>query len=172
MSRRTRALPALANPFSRRRAPLSSGAGEPAVTRNRPAVAQAAREGLVREHVGGLDAETANPCRQADHRMGTTVRVLLEPLQAPALDLPDLLGEHTHRAIARCSSAKVLAATASPSAVRRVGLKPRMPRRASVLLIRLPIRVRSPIRVSRSRLGRLASSSSGLGITAMLQWSR
>ena len=38
-----------------------------------------------------------------------------------------------------------------------------MPSRASVLLIRLPMRVRSPTRFSGSRLGRLASSSSRLG---------
>jgi hypothetical protein len=55
------------------------------------------------------------------------------------------------------------------AALRRVGVKPRMPRRASVALIRLPRRVRSPTRLLRSRLGRLASSSARLGIAAMLQ---
>ena len=53
--------------------------------------------------------------------------------------------------------------------MRRVGLKPRMPRRARVLFIRLTIRVRSLTRFSRSRFGRLASSSSSVGIIAMVQ---
>ena len=57
-------------------------------------------------------------------------------------------------------------------ALRSVGLKPRTPRRARVLFIRFTMRVRSPTRLSRSRFGRLASSSSSVGIAAMVQWSR
>ena len=44
-----------------------------------------------------------------------------------------------------------------------------MPKRASVDFIRLVMRVRSRTRVSRSRFGRLASSSAWVGIAAMLQ---
>ena len=55
---------------------------------------------------------------------------------------------------------------------RRVGLKLRTPSRASVAFIRLTMRVRSPTRHSRSRFGRLASSSAIVGTRAMLQWPR
>jgi hypothetical protein len=86
------------------------------------------------------------------------------------------------RVMSRCSSAKVLGGSGMPSgvctlarrsaALRRVGLKLRMPSRVRVDFIRLTIRVRSPTRQSRSRLGRLASSSAIVGTRAMLQWPR
>ena len=53
-----------------------------------------------------------------------------------------------------------------------MGLKLRTPSRASVAFIRLTMRVRSPTRHSRSRFGRLASSSAIVGTRAMLQWPR
>jgi hypothetical protein len=56
--------------------------------------------------------------------------------------------------------------------LRRVGLKLRMPSRAKVPFIRLTMRVRSLTRHSRSRLGRLASSSAIVGTRAMVQWPR
>lgn len=59
----------------------------------------------------------------------------------------------------------------APDALRNVGLKFRMPRRARLAFMRLTIRVRSPTRLSHSRFGRRASSSSMIGIAAMLQWS-
>src|SRR5262245_48760680 len=46
-----------------------------------------------------------------------------------------------------------------------------MPRRTKQLFKRFTIRVRSPTRLSRSRVGRLPSSSSSVGMAAMLQWS-
>jgi hypothetical protein len=52
-----------------------------------------------------------------------------------------------------------LSSASRSEAVRKSGVKPPMPSRASVLVIRLPRRVRSPTRASRSRLGRRASSS-------------
>src|SRR5208282_1541261 len=68
-------------------------AGQTAITRHRSAVTQAARERLVREHVCGLDAKTADLRQQSDHRMGAAIGLLFQPLQARGLDLPDLLGE-------------------------------------------------------------------------------
>jgi NAD(P)-dependent dehydrogenase (short-subunit alcohol dehydrogenase family) len=47
-----------------------------------------------------------------------------------------------------------------------------MPSRARVALMRFTMRVRSPTRHSRSRFGRLASSSAIVGTRAMLQWPR
>ncbi len=101
MPRRTRALPARANPFSRRREPLSSGvpvspppafagAGSP---RHRPAVAQISRQDLLDQHVGRLDANAVNLRQQADHRVRAFVRVLLQALATRHLDLADLFGE-------------------------------------------------------------------------------
>jgi glycine/D-amino acid oxidase-like deaminating enzyme len=58
------------------------------------------------------------------------------------------------------------------AALRRVGLKLRMPSRAKVDFIRFTMRLRSPTRQSRSRFGRLASSSAIVGTRAMLQWPR
>src|SRR4051812_28711404 len=69
MPRRTRALPALASPFSRRLAPLSSGgAGQACVACHSPAVAQIAREHLLHEHVRRLKADPNHASQQADHR--------------------------------------------------------------------------------------------------------
>src|ERR1700720_830233 len=86
------------------------------------------------------------------------------------------------RAISRCNSAETFGGSAEPSgvcsvprrsaALRRVGLKLRMPSRARVPFIRLTMRVRSPTRHSRSRVGRLASSSAMVGTRAMVQWPR
>src|SRR2546421_11548123 len=86
------------------------------------------------------------------------------------------------RAISRCNSAETFGGSTEPSgvcsvarrsaALRRVGLKLRMPSRARVPFIRLTMRVRSPTRHSRSRLGRLASSSAMVGTRAMVQWPR
>src|SRR6202047_1005274 len=82
----------------------------------------------------------------------------------------------------RRSSAKRFGGSGMPSgvcsvarrsaALRRVGLKLRMPSRARVDCMRLTRRVRSATRHSRSRLGRLASSSAIVGMRTMLQWPR
>jgi len=62
-----------------------------------------------------------------------------------------------------CSASSRCGAASNP------GLKPRMPSRTSAAFMRLMILVRSPTRLSRSRLGRLASSSSSVGIATILQ---
>src|SRR5690348_6758367 len=84
--------------------------------------------------------------------------------------------------MSRCSSANTFRGSGVPSgvctvarrsaALRRVGLKLRTPSRASVAFIRFTMRVRSPTRHSRSRFGRLASSSAIVGTRAILQWPR
>src|ERR1700730_10227999 len=81
--------------------------------------------------------------------------------------------------MSRCSSAKAFGGSGMPSgvrtvairaaALRRVRVKLRMPIRARVAFIRFTMRVRSPTRHSRSRLGLLASSSAIVGTRAMLQ---
>ena len=83
------------------------------------------------------------------------------------------------RAKSRPISARAFGGTGVPSGVRNVGssfvarcsvgLNPRIPSRARQPFIRLMIRVRSATRLSRSRWGRLPSSSSIVGIAAMLQ---
>src|SRR6516225_117983 len=86
------------------------------------------------------------------------------------------------RAMSRSSSAATFGGNGEPSgvdraarcsaALRRVGLKLRMPSRARVPFMRFTSRVRSLTRHSRSRLGRLASSSAIVGTRTMLQWPR
>src|SRR5262249_60839666 len=83
------------------------------------------------------------------------------------------------RGSSRCRSAIVLGGIGSPPCGRkcsrrsgaflRLGLKLRMPSRASVALTRLTMVVCWPTRVSRSRCGRLASSSAMVGIAHILQ---
>jgi hypothetical protein len=160
--------------------PVLRRAGQTAITRRRPAVAQAARERLV----GGLQSrcQDSEPGQQSDHRMDAAIESLFLPLQARGLDLTDLVGEQAQPCplapqLGRCVRRHRLpfrrGQPLEPLHGRAQGRpKPRMPRRASALLIRLPMRVRSPTRFSRSQLGRFASSSSRLGTAAMLQWSR
>ena len=92
MPRRTRALPALASPFSRRsRAALVRRAGQAGIARHRPPVAQVARQDLVHQHVGGLDANPDDPRQQPHHRMAALLGLLLKPLRTRGLDLLDLV---------------------------------------------------------------------------------
>ena len=89
------------------------------------------------------------------------------------------LGLFIHEASATYDPASVFAGIGSPSGVRKpsrrpaaffsLGLKPRMPSRINVAFMRLTIRLCSPTRFSRSRLGRLASSSWMVGIATILQ---
>ena len=111
--------------------------------------------------------------------MDAAKELLFQPLQARGLDLPDLVGEQAQPCplapqLGQCVRRHRLAfrrgQPLKPLRGRAQGRpKPRMPRRASALLIRLPMHVRSPTRFSRSRLGRFASSSSRLGIATILQ---
>ena len=70
------------------------------------------------------------------------------------------------------SSSGVRNSSRRPAAFFSLRLKPRMPSRINAAFIRLTIRVCSPTRLSRSRLGRLASSSLVVGIATILQRSR
>src|SRR6266550_1525560 len=79
--------------------------------------------------------------------------------------------------MSRRSSASVLGGIGPSSGVRNssrrpaaffsLGLKPRMPSRVNAAFIRLTIRVCSPTRLSRSRLGRLASSYDHLAVITL-----
>jgi hypothetical protein len=88
-----------ASPFSRRRAPLSSGAPVIPPYRVTPepvegaAITQGARQDLLDEQVGGLDAKTADLRQQQDHRMGAFLRALLQALKARLLDLSNLFAD-------------------------------------------------------------------------------
>ena len=111
--------------------------------------------------------------------MRLVLRSLLRPLRTGLLDLLDLVhdepqaghvapkfeqrvGRERHplggRSVARRSGA-----------LRNVGLKLRTPKRTRQLFIRLTRRVRSRTSASRSRLGRLASSSASVGRATMWQ---
>src|ERR1700756_774213 len=121
------------------------------------------------QHISRLDTNTDDPGQPPNHGVGPGLRLLLQSFLTSVLDLPDLADNKDQPRMSRCSSAKVFGGSGMPSgvstvarrsaALRRVGLKLRMPSRARVDFIRFTIRVRSPTRHSRSRLGRLASSS-------------
>src|SRR5271166_4885596 len=104
--RRTRALPALARPFSRRRRPLSSGepvspaylatalvgrAGEPGVSGDRALIAQVARERFMGEHIRCLNAEAIDPPQLQNFGVRRLLRRLFQLFQTRRLDLLDLL---------------------------------------------------------------------------------
>ena len=92
-------------------------------------------------------------------------------------DLDQLLAQADQRS--RCSLAACFGGRGTPSGVRNLsswfgalrkpGLKPRMPSRAKVPFIRFMMRERWLTGLSRSLLGRLASSSESVGIVANLQ---
>src|ERR1700756_2412337 len=117
------------------------------------------------QHISGFDTNTDNS-GQPNHGVGPGLRVLLQSFLTSYLDLLIWLITKPSRAISRCSSAKVFGGSGMPSgvctvarrsaALRRGGLKLRMPSRTRVDFIRFTIRVRSPTRHSRSRFGRLA----------------
>ena len=170
-----RALPARARPFSRRRLPLSSGApDESAKPRHRPLIAQRTREGFVGEQVCSLDADAANLRQQSDHRMSAGARRLQQPLQTRGLNLAELPGDQLQARHLATQFGQRVRRQRRPFGgpqgfdprrrIAQVGLNPRMPSQASVLLTRLMRRVHSPTNASRSRPGRRASSSSRLGI--------
>ena len=86
------------------------------------------------------------------------------------------------RSRSRLSAANVFGGIGSPSGVRKVprrsvaalsfGLKLRIPSRMNAALSRVIMRLASPTSVSRSRLGRLASSSASVGTATILQCPR
>src|ERR1700731_689754 len=134
------------------------------------------------EHISRLDTNTNDPGQPPNHGVGPGLRLLLQSFLTSVLDLPDLadnkaqprhvtlqLGQgvwrqrHALRSVHGCQTFGCLA---------QGGLKLRMPSRARVDFIRFTIRVRSPTRQSRSRFGRLASSSAIVRTRAMLQWPR
>ena len=139
------------------------------------------------QHISRLDTNTDDPGQQPNHGVVPGLRLLLQSFLTSFLDLPDLadnktqprnlalqLGHgiwrqrHALRGVHGCETF----GRPPPSrgqALRRVGLKLRMPSRARVDFIRFTMRVRSPTRQSRSRFGRLASSSAIVGTRAMLQ---
>ena len=167
-------------PFLAAFAPALVGrAREARVARHGAPVAQVARQDLLHQHVRRLDADADHARQQADHGIWSGLGRPLETLQARLLDLPYLLedeppalhvavqlGQRVGRdrlALGRAQVFQTLGAFLS------FGLKLRMPSRAKAAFMRLMMRVRSPTRLSRSRLGRLASSSARVGIAAILQ---
>ena len=120
------------------------------------------------EHISRFNADADDPGHLPNHGVVPGLRLLLHPFLTGVLDSLIWLTTKPSRAMSRCSSAKVFGGSGMPSgvravarrsaALRRVGLKLRMPSRARVDFIWFTIRVRSPTRHSRSRFGRLAVS--------------
>ena len=92
---RTRALPARARPFSRRRLPL--GAGKAGVASDCLTVTELSREDLVDQHVCGLNTDADDPRDKTDHRVWAFLSIAVvsfKLLQARFLDRSDLLTHH------------------------------------------------------------------------------
>ena len=102
----------------------------------RPSVAQVAREDLVHQHVRRLDADADHACQQPNHRVRPFFGCLLQSFEARLLDLGDLAGHEAQPRVARqpasvfggkATPSSVRSVSRSPGAMRKVGLKLRMP---------------------------------------------
>jgi hypothetical protein len=106
-------------------------------------------------------------------------RAKYQALEAGRLNLFDPLFDEAEASHVAPQLGQVFGGRTAPSgvrsvsrcwdALRNIGLKLRMPRRANAAFIVLTMRVRSPTRFSRSRPGRFASYSVSVGIAAILQ---
>jgi hypothetical protein len=131
------------------------------------------------EQVRALDADADNASQEPYHRCASFSMCLFEALGARCLDFFDLLlyegqvghvapqlGERIRRHGRTIWCAQSFQLLRGLSEGRPESSNPRRPGAA---LTRFTMRVHSLTRLSRSRLGRLASSSSIVGIAAMLQ---
>src|ERR1700737_713755 len=195
MPRRTRALPALASPCSRRFAPLSSG--EPVrpapgsgpwpgprtgSARHRFAVTQWPREHLIDQHISRFDADADDPSQVPYHGVWFGLGLLLQSFLTSPLDLLDLADDEAQARHIALQLARDI--RRQRRALRRVqccntlrGLAQGWFEIANAQpgegpLHSVDVRVRSLTRHSRSGLGRLASSSAIVGMRAMVQWPR
>jgi hypothetical protein len=161
-------------PFASTAAALVGRAGQAGVAGDGPAIAPVAREDLVDQHVRRFDTNAKD----------TAIRrtIVCGPAAAATASLrrrscsTTRIWSRTMRSRARWrrSSASVFCGNGVPSAVRRssslsatlrmVGRKVRRPKRVNIAFIWLIIRICSVTRFRRSRFGRLASSSSIVGI--------
>src|SRR5258707_8096598 len=129
---------------------------------------------------GRLDAKPNDPHEQKNHGIHFVSGVSLETLQSCPLDGLDLLFDDakTLHVTAKCcgcvgwqrNSSGVRTASSFSLAFRNTGLKLRTPNWIRIDFIRLTVLVRSWTNDSRSRCGRLASSSATVGTMAKLQW--
>ena len=133
------------------------------------------------QHVRRLDADPDDPGQQAEHGVPPGRGLPLQRLEAGLLDLPDLVAhEPQPRHVAAQLGERVRRQRPALGRAHRLQALRRVPQGRleaadaqagpGRALIRFTIRVRSPTRPSRSRFGRLASSSSSVGTAAMLQW--
>jgi hypothetical protein len=162
-------------PLAPASAALVRRAGKASVAGDGLAIAQATREDLVDPHVGRLDANAEDSRNEANIAWGPfSPAGAAANLRNRSCSIARIRSRTTrNRAKWRRSSARVFSSNGVPSAVRRpsgfsaalcrVGRKLRMPKRARIALIWFTIRVWSVTRFPRSRLGRLASSSSAVG---------
>src|SRR5262249_19533166 len=159
-------------------AALIWGAGKAGVASDRLTVTELTREDLADQHVCGLNTDADDPRDKTDHRVWAflSIAVSFELLQARFLDRSDLLTHHMETC--EVTTARVFSGKGDPSAVRsslsccsalrNFSRNVRMPKRVRIALIWFPMLVCSVTRLSRSRFGRLASSSSIVGIATML----
>src|SRR6516164_7582306 len=114
--RRTRALPDLARPRSRRFLPLSSGTPVRPAYRATALRSRVAGENLLYQHIGRLDANPDDPDEQADHRIASFSGCLLQSFKAGPFTLICCLTK-LRRTMSRRSSARVFGGRAASSGV-------------------------------------------------------
>src|SRR4051812_16124966 len=131
------------------------------------------------QHVRCLYADAHDTGEEMNHDMRLVLRSLLQALRTGLLNLFDLVHDEPQaghvatkfeqRVGRERPPSGVRSAVRRSGALRNVGLKVRTPKRTKHPFIRLTRRVRSRTSPSRSRLGRLASSSASVGMAAMWQ---
>jgi len=136
----------------------------------------------VGEHIRRLGPDAVDLGQEANHRVRSFLRSRrrFQPARTGLLDGVDLraheaepleeaeeFGARVRRQERSLGGDRVAGLSATE---RRVGLKLCTPKRVRIAFMRLMSRVCSPTRASRSRFGRRASSSTGVGIAAVLQW--
>ena len=151
-------------------------AGKTSIARYSSSIPQLSRSGSHAPACPQFRYQRQSRGRSAGHRMRSFLGSLFQPLCTRLFNLLDLVYDKAQsryvstklRASWRRGTPSGVASVARRSgALRNVGLKFRIPKRARQLFIRFTMRVRSRTRPSRSRFGRFASSSASVEIAAM-----
>src|SRR6266436_8381178 len=134
------------------------------------------------QKIGRLPTKPVNPYQQINHPVRKSLRLLFKLLQPGLLDCLDLFlddlqplhvpskgGDRVGR---QGLASGVRTVSSFTVALRSLGLKLRTPNWIKADFMRLTTRVCSWTNPSRSRCGRLASSSSMVGTIATVQWPR
>ena len=180
--RRTRALPDLASPSPAAGPALVGRAGEPGIASDGPSIAKVAREDLL-TRISAVSMPTptirasrrpshAAPLLAPDYKRSRRARSIASICSRTGQAAPDRVATRPACSAGRRVLRREYGPSSAASPLAAVPLEARMPSRARALFIRMTMRVRRRPGSPRSRLGRLASSSSTEGIATIPQWPR